>query len=109
MMETADFWDRDDRSGGCSRDRSVIRRVLLEAEMRSTAMIVQIVGCEDAPLMRRVHHDHMVETLSSDRSDQAFGVRILPRTRWGRDDFSNAHTRPSPLKDLAVDAVSISV
>ncbi len=77
--------------------------------MRSTPMMVQAVACEDAPQMRRVHHDHMVETLSSDRSDQAFGVRILPRTRRRRDDFSNAHARQSPLKDLAVDAVAISV
>ena len=99
MMETADFGDRDDRSGGCSRDRSVIRRVLLEAEMRSTPMIVQAVACEDAPQMRRVHNDHMVETLSPDRSDQAFGVRILPRTRRRRDDFGDAHAGQPVLED----------
>jgi hypothetical protein len=39
VMETTDFRDRDDRSGGCSRDRSVIWRVFLEAEMGSTPMI----------------------------------------------------------------------
>ena len=66
VMKPPDFGDRDDRSGGRSRDRSVIWRVLLEAEVRSTPMIVPAVGREDAPEMRRVDDDHMIETLSSD-------------------------------------------
>ena len=109
MMETTDFRDRDDRPGGCSRDRSVIWRVLLEAEVRSAPMIVPAVGREDAPEMRLVDDDHVVETLSSDRADQAFDVRILPRTRRRGDDFGDAHASQSALEDVAVDAVSISV
>jgi hypothetical protein len=35
MMKATDFRDRDDRPVGCSRDRSVIGRVLLEAKVRS--------------------------------------------------------------------------
>ena len=57
------------------RDRSVIWRVLLEAEVRSTPMIVLAVCREDAPEMRLVHDDHVIETLSPDRADQAFDVR----------------------------------
>ena len=108
-METTDFGDRDDRSGGSSSDRSVIWRVFLEAEMGSTPMIVAPVGREDAPEMRLVDDDHVIETLSSDRADQAFDVRILPRTRRRRDDFGDAHASQSALEDIAVDAVSISV
>ena len=77
MVETTDFGDRDDQSGGCYRDRSVIRRVLLEAGVRSTPMIVPTVGREDAPEMRLVDDDHVIETLSSDRADQAFDVGRL--------------------------------
>jgi hypothetical protein len=76
VTETTDFGDHDDRPGGCLRDRSAIRRVFLEAEMRSTPMIVPDVGREDAPKMRLVHDDHVIETLSSDRADQALDVRI---------------------------------
>lgn len=47
-------------------DGSVIWRVLLEAEVRSTPMIVPAVGCEDAPEVRRVDDDHVIETPSSD-------------------------------------------
>ena len=81
MMKTANFGDRDDLSGGRSTGRSVIWRVLLEAEVRSTPMIVPAVGREDAPEMRLVDDDHVVETLSSDRADHALDERILPGTR----------------------------
>jgi hypothetical protein len=109
MMETTDFGDRDDRPDGCSRDRSVIWRVLVEAEVRSTPMIVPAVGREDAPEMGLVDDDHVIEALSSDRANQPFDVRILPRTRRRRDDFSNAHACQPVLEDLPVDAVAISV
>jgi hypothetical protein len=49
MMKATDFRDRDDRPVGCSRDRSVIGRVLLKAKVRSAPMIVPAVGREDAP------------------------------------------------------------
>jgi hypothetical protein len=59
--------------------------------------------------MRLVDDDHVIETLSSDRADQAFGVRILPRTRRRRNDFRDAHASQAALEDVAVDAVSITV
>jgi hypothetical protein len=109
VMETTDFGDRNDRPGGCSRDRSVIWRVFLEAEVRSAPMIILAVGLEDAPEMRFVDDDHVIETLSSDRADQAFNIRILPWTRRRGDDFGDAHASQSALKNVAVDAVSISM
>jgi hypothetical protein len=63
MMETTDFWDRDDWPGECSRDRSVIWRVLLEAEVRSTPVIVPAVRREDTPEMCLVEDDHVIKTL----------------------------------------------
>src|SRR5438093_700609 len=59
--------------------------------------------------MRLVDDDHVIETLSSDRANQPFDVRILPRTRRRRDDFGDVHAGQSALEDLAVDAVAISV
>jgi hypothetical protein len=81
-METTDFRDRDDWSGRYSAGWTMIRRVFLEAEMRSGPMVVPDVRGEDAPKMRLVDDDDVVETLASDGSDQAFYERILPRTRW---------------------------
>ena len=109
MMEATDFGDRDDRPGRYPSDRSLIWCVLLEAEVRSASMIVLTVGREDASEMRLVDDNYVIETLSSDRADQAFDARILPRTRRRGDDFDDAHARESALEDVAVDAVSISV
>jgi len=79
----------------------VIWRVFLEAEVRSSPMVVPAVGREDAPEVRLVDDDHVVETLSPDRANQTFDVRILPAgrrvvrkcvhhllsgTRWPSDD-----------------------
>ena len=59
--------------------------------------------------MRLVDDDHVIETLSSDRADQAFDIRILPWTRRRGDDFSDAHANHPALKNVAVDAVAISM
>jgi hypothetical protein len=90
VMETTDFRDRDDRPGGCFRDRSVIWRVFREPEVRSTPMIVPAIGREHTPEMRFVHDDDVIEILSPDRADRALDVRVLPRTRRRGDDFGDA-------------------
>jgi len=59
--------------------------------------------------MRLVENDHVIQTLSADRADQAFDMRILPRTRRGRDDFRDAHARQSTLENVAVDVGCLSV
>jgi hypothetical protein len=76
----------------------VLWRVLVEAEVRSTPMIVPPVGREDASEMRLVDDDHMIETLASDRADQAFDIRILPRTRRCRNHLGDAHASESVAK-----------
>jgi hypothetical protein len=54
----------------------MIRCVFLKTEMPSTAMIVVAVSLEDVSQMSVVDDDHVVETLSSNRADQAFHVRV---------------------------------
>ena len=109
MMETTDFGDRNNPPGGSSRDRSAIGRVFLEAQVRSTPMIVPAVRREDAPKMRLVDDDHVIETLSSDRADQAFDVRILSRTRRRGHDFGDAEADQSSVEDVAENAVAVTV
>jgi hypothetical protein len=59
--------------------------------------------------MRLVDDDHVIETVSSDRANQAFDVRILPRACRGGDDVDDPQARESALEDVAVDAVAIAV
>jgi hypothetical protein len=80
-----------------------------ESKVRASSMIVRAVAREDAPQMRLVENDHVIETLSPQRADQTLDVRILPGTRRGRDDFRDAHACQSPPKDVAVDVVPISM
>ena len=108
-METTDFRDRHDWSDEYLRGRPVIGRVFFEPEVRPTAVIVPDVGTENAPKMRLVQDDHVIEALSSERADHAFDVRILPGTRGRGGDFGDAHTSDAPLEHGAMDAVSIPV
>ena len=68
VVQTANFRHHDDGSDGCLSGRSSIRRVLVEAEMRSASVVVEKVRREDAPKMRLVHDDDVVETLPSGSS-----------------------------------------
>ena len=54
----------------------VTRRVLAEREMRSRAHVVRDVVCKHAVQSRRVHHDHVIEALASDRADDALHVGV---------------------------------
>jgi len=60
--------------------------------MRATPVRVPDVGRDDAPKMRLVQEDHVIEALAPDRADDAFHVRMLPRTRRCRHDLGDAHT-----------------
>jgi hypothetical protein len=108
VMETTDLAERNDRSGGYFGDGSMVRRVFVQTEMRSAAMIVLTVGLENASQMRLVQDDHVVETLSSNGADQAFHVRVLPGARRRGDDFADAQTSQSSVEHIAVDGVAIS-
>ncbi len=68
----------------------MVWRVLREAELHSTPMIVPAVSGEDLPEMRLVEDDDVIEAFSPDRTDQAFDVRILPGTRGRGDHLGDA-------------------
>lgn len=79
----------------------MIGRVLLEAEMRSTPMIVLPVGIEHAPQVRLVEDDDVIEALASNRADHTFDVRILPGTRRRGDNLGDAYAGQTPLERVA--------
>lgn len=70
-------------------------------------MVVGDVSGERAPEMRLVEDDDVIETFAANRSDHAFDVRVLPRTRARRDDFTDAHAGDATLEQVAIDGVSI--
>jgi hypothetical protein len=66
VVETADFGHHDDGSDGCLSCRSSIRSIFFKPDVRPAAVIVAKVRREDAPKMRLVHDDDVIETLPSD-------------------------------------------
>jgi hypothetical protein len=72
-------------------------------------MIVAKIRREDAPKVRLVHDDDVIETLPSGRADHAFDVWILPGTRRRGPDLDDTHAREATLEGRPVDAVAIPV
>src|SRR5262245_1977001 len=109
MVKTADLGDRDDCACGRRTGRSLIGRVLLEAEMRAAPMIIADIGRKNPSEMRLIDDDDVIEALASDRSDQPFDVGVLPRTGRSRDDVRDADASYAPSELLAVDAIAVSM
>ena len=60
--------------------------------MRPRVVVVRQVLGQDATQSRLSHDDHMIRALTSDRSNHALGVRVLPRGTWCRAHLLDAHT-----------------
>src|SRR5712675_2272482 len=53
-------------------------------------------------------HNNVVKAFPSDRTDQPFGVSILPRGAWRRWWVANAHRSKSSDEDIAVGLIAIA-
>jgi hypothetical protein len=78
VMQTADFWNGDNATGSRRCDRARAGCLLVERKMCSRPHVVGDVVSEDPVQPRRVHHDHVIEALASDRTDDPFHVGVLP-------------------------------
>ncbi len=53
-------------------------RIFAQRQVRAGTIVVVGVGAKHAVQMRFAENDQMVQTFSSDRSDQPFNVGVLP-------------------------------
>src|SRR5258708_9071653 len=53
-------------------------------------------------------HNNVVKAFPSDRTDQPFGVCILPRGAWRRWSVANAHRSKSSDEDIAIGLITIA-
>src|SRR5712691_3304924 len=53
-------------------------------------------------------HNNVVKAFPSDRTDQPFGVSILPRGAWRRWPVANAHRSKSSDEDIAIGLIAIA-
>src|SRR5438093_9724490 len=53
-------------------------------------------------------HNNLVKVFPSDRTDQPFGISILPRGAWRRWSVANAHRSKSSDEDIAIGPMAIA-
>ncbi len=77
-MQATEHGRTNDRPDIRILDRSWLRRILLEPQMRPRLVVVGQVLLQHPPQMPLAQHDHMVETSSPDRPDDSLAVAVLP-------------------------------
>ena len=77
-------------------------------KVRSGAVVVEEVVAQQATQVDLVEHDHMVEALAAQGSDEAFHVRILPWGPGGRLDLADSHGLGSARERDAVHRIAVA-
>ena len=76
--------------------------------MCASPMIVEGVAGQDSAQVAFAENENMVQTLASNRTDEALCEGILSRAERRREDFLDPHTLHSAPKLLAVDLVTVA-
>ena len=71
-------------------------------------MIISKVAGQHAPQMALAEHDHVVQTLAPEGTDQPLRVRILPRAGRTLDHLLATHPGDAALEGIAIDGVTIA-
>ena len=71
-------------------------------------MIVFKILSQNTMQMFFVEHDHMVETFTTNGTDDSFAIRILPRRAGCDQDFVDSQALDAILEIVTVDAVAIA-
>ena len=108
MMEATHLANRDDLSGGDWFDRSRVGRVFAQSEMGPAPMVIVDMSRQDTTQLRRVDHDHVVQTLAAEGADQSLHIRVLPRARRTRDHLADTHASDSALECVTIDRIAVS-
>ncbi len=110
MVEPAEDRQRDDC---CSAfrlvDFSTVGCVLAEGQVGPGLVVVDAIGAEQAPSMSLVEDDDVVEQLSPDGADDAFGEGVLPRRPWRADNLLESESGDGVSDEGVEDAISVAV
>src|SRR6266705_6659377 len=76
--------------------------------MSPAAVIIRKIAFQDPSQMPFSQHDHVIQAVTSNRSDQPLHVGPLPWAGRSREDFLYAHALDSLVKLTPIDLVPIS-
>ena len=82
MVEPADLGDLDHITEVAGLDRPRDRRIHFQREVRSPTVIVAKVIADEPSQVMLAEYDDVIEKLASNRSDEPFDIRVLPRAPW---------------------------
>jgi hypothetical protein len=82
--------------------------VLLERQVRPRSMVVREVRFQNPIQVLFAEDDNVIETFSTDRSDQAFGIGVLPGGPWRSQNFLDADALAPTAELLAVDTITVA-
>jgi hypothetical protein len=108
VMETTDFWYRDDFAEVRKLHGAWFWTIHRERQMCSPLVIISEIVGQNVHQMPFVDDDDVIQALTPDAPDQPLDIRILPRPPGGDDDlFDPQMLYPLP-KGSAIDAVPIA-
>jgi hypothetical protein len=107
MMQPGDLRDCDDLALLRHFDLSGKWRVPLKGLMRARIVIIVQVIPQDSAQLVFTDDDQIIETLSANLADDAFGVWILEGRSWRGDHLFNPHPLYSQSKFFPVNLISI--
>jgi hypothetical protein len=93
VMQAADLRNRSHGPALRCLDFSWNRGVAIQGQMRPRPVVIFKVLGKDSFQMQFVEYDHMIEAFSTDRPDQTFDERILPRRTRRADNFLDSQEK----------------
>jgi hypothetical protein len=87
---------------------SRIRRIFAERAMRPVVIVVVDIALQHAAQMTSAEDNHVVEVFAADRTDDPFGIAILPRRMRHGGAIPDAHRLNASAKDEAISAVIVA-
>jgi hypothetical protein len=76
--------------------------------VRARFVIIPEILLEKAPKVSVIYNNHVVQALTSDATDQALRVAILPRAFWCDRYFLDTYSFNTQSELLTVDSIAIS-
>ena len=108
MMKSAHLGKHNNLSLLRSLHRPRFRGIFVQAQMGPTPVIIGKIGFKQTVQVSLVEHDDVIQTFATDRTNQPFDVRRLPRRARHNPDFLQAQSLGAALELQAVDAITVT-
>ena len=83
-------------------------RIFVQRQVSAGTIVIVGVGAKHAAQMCLPDNDQMIQTFSSDRSDQPFDIGVLPGRAWCRRAIPDAHAFDPSLEHFPIGAIAIA-